>query len=138
MAYKYLEHVSMADVTVEATGKDLTEVFQSAADATIKVMAKPETVEPRITKEISIENEDPAKLLYAFIEELVYIKDADAIVFNKVDVKVEGNKCTATVKGDKADPSKQELETDVKAITMHYYKLEQTQEGWRAQFVLDV
>jgi len=138
MPYKYIEHVSMADVTVEATGKDLTEVFQSAADATIKVMAKPETVEPKITKEISIENKEPAKLLFEFIEELIYIKDADSMVFHSVSVKVEGDKCTATVRGDLAHPEKQELETDIKAITMHYYTLEKKEEGWRAQFVLDV
>ncbi|MBW3018783.1 archease, partial [Candidatus Woesearchaeota archaeon] len=126
----------VADITVEATGKDLRELLQSAADATIAVMAKPDTVAPKIEKTIEINQEDPEKLLYELIEELIFLKDSDAMVFNKVEVKLNG--CTAKAYGDKADPEKQELHQDVKAITMHYFTVEQTEQGWRAQFVLDI
>lgn len=138
MPYKYIEGITRADVCIEATGKDLTELFQGAADGTIKVMAEPETVKAAITKEFEVENDDPKRLLFEFIEEIIVIKDSEGMVFNKIMVNVEGNKCKGKAIGDKVNYEEQELGQDVKAITMHYYTVEKTEKGWRAQFVLDI
>lgn len=138
MPYRFLEGVTRADVCIEATGKDLTQLFQGAADGTNKAMVEPDSVKPAKTIEISVENDDPEKLLFDFIEEIVYIKDAKRMVFNKIEAEVEENKARARLTGDEVKPEEQELNQDVKAVTMHYFKLEQTEKGWRAQFVLDI
>ena len=38
MPYDYLEEIGTADIAFEATGRDLSELFSDAADATTNVM----------------------------------------------------------------------------------------------------
>ena len=139
MAYQFLEDVTLADVAFEATGKDLAELFQSAGQAVIESLANPETVKPKIIKVIEIQNNDVEKLLFEFLEEIVYLKDRDAIVFHDVVVEVNEKVMTlkATLRGDSIKHEEQELHQDVKAVTMHNYKVEKNGE-WKTNVVLDI
>ena len=139
MAYQFLEDVTLADVAFEATGKDLSELFQSAGQAVIESLANPETVKPKIIKVIEIQNNDVEKLLFEFLEEIVYLKDKDAIVFHDVSVEVNEDVMTlkATLRGDDIKHEEQELHQDVKAVTMHNYKVEKNGE-WKTRVVLDI
>ncbi len=140
MPFKFVEDIAIADVAFQATGKDLTELFQSAAQAVIESLANPKTVKPAIAKEIKKKEKDVEKLLFEFLEEIVYIKDADAMVFHDIEVKVDEKKMEvhATIRGDKIQPEKQELHQDVKAVTMHYYLVEKKDEVWTTTVVLDI
>ena len=89
MGFRFVEDITTADVAFEAKGKDLTELFQSAAQAVIESMANPKTIKPVIVKEIKKKNKDVEKLLFEFLEEIVYLKDRDAMVFGEIKVKVE-------------------------------------------------
>jgi len=139
MPFKFIEDIAMADVAFEATGKNLNELFESAAKATIESMANPKTVKPKIKKIIKKKAKDIDALLFEFLEEIIFLKDRDAIVFHDVDVKVDEKKMTvqATITGDKIQPEKQELRQDVKAVTMHYYRVEKDKH-WKANVVLDI
>ncbi|HLF54848.1 MAG TPA: archease [Candidatus Nanoarchaeia archaeon] len=139
MPYKFIEDVAIADIAFEATGKDLAELFQSAAQAVIESMANTKTVKPAVKKEIEKKAKDIETLLFEFLEEIVYLKDKDAMVFHDVKVKVNDKEITlkATLTGDEIKPTEQELHQDVKAITMHQYKVEKNKE-WKARVVLDI
>ena len=139
MPYKFREDISIADVAFDASGKNLTELFQSAAEAVIDSMANTKTIKPLIIKEIKKHEENVEKLLFEFLEEIIYLKDAESMVFHDIKVKVDEKKmeATAVLRGDKINPAKQELHQDVKAVTMHYYKVEKDK-IWRTQVVLDI
>src|SRR3989344_3112781 len=139
MSYKFLTDVAIADTAFEATGRTLTELFQSAAIALMVTLADPKTVKPVIAKVIEIKAETVDKLLFNFLDELVYLKDTDAMVFSKITVTVDEQKLSllATVKGDTVKPAEQKLGQDIKAVTMHYFRVEKTN-GWKAQVVLDI
>ena len=77
-------------------------------------------------------------LLYNFLSEIVYIKDTKQLVFQKAKVKIKDFKLEATLYCDKIDYNTQELRNDVKAITLHRFKLEKTKEGYKAMIVLDI
>ncbi|MEM3154214.1 MAG: archease [Candidatus Woesearchaeota archaeon] len=140
MPFKFIEDIAIADVAFRATGKNLTELFQSAADAVIESMANPKSIKPVVVKEIKIKNKDASKLLFDFLEEMIYLKDKDAIVFNKAEVKVDEKKMevTALLTGDTIKPDEQELNQDVKAVTMHYWMVEKKKGIWQATVVLDI
>ena len=140
MSFKYIEGVAMAEAAFEAEGKDLKELFESCADAFIDTSANPKTIKPEIKKEIKIKGKDIDELLFNFLEELVFIKDADAMVFNKVNVdEISETELKATITGDKIKVgSEQELRADVKAITMHMFKIEKTDKGWKAFVIMDI
>jgi len=139
MAYRFLEDVAIADIAFEATGKTLSELFQSAAEATVVSMANPKSVKEVITKEITLKAESVNNLLFDFLEEIIFIKDKDSMVFHevKVDVDEKGMSLKATLKGDAINPATQELRNDVKAVTMHYYEVIHEKE-WKARVVLDI
>ena len=139
MPFKFIEDIAIADVAFEATGKNLSELFESAAKATIESMANPKTVKQKIKKTIKKKAKNIDNLLFEFLEEIIFIKDKDALVFHGIKAKVDEKKITvqATITGDKIQPEKQELRQDVKAVTMHYYKVEKNKH-WKANVVLDV
>jgi SHS2 domain-containing protein len=140
MPFKFIEDISIADVAFKATGKNLTELFQNAAQAVVESMANPKTIKPEIVKKIKMKEKDASKLLFSFLEEIIYLKDKDAIVFKEIEVKVDEKKMevTATLTGDNINPEKQELHQDVKAVTMHYWLVEKKKNGWEAVVVLDI
>lgn len=140
MSYKFLTDVAIADTAFEATGRTLTELFQSAAIALMVTLADPKTVKPVIAKVIEIKAETVDKLLFNFLDELVYLKDTDAMVFSKITVTVDEQKLSllATVKGDAVKSSEQKLGQDIKAVTMHYFTVEKKTNGWSVRVVLDI
>jgi len=139
MPFKYVEGVAMAEAVFEAEGKDLKELFESCADAFIDTSANPETIKPVIKKEIDIKGDNVESLLFNFLEELVFLKDSEAMVFNKVIInEISENSLKAALTGDKIKVNEQELRADVKAITMHMFKVEKTNKGWKAIVIMDI
>lgn len=140
MPYRFIPDIAIADIAFEATGKTLQELFQSATDALIASFAETSTVKPTTTQEIEVKGEDIDKLLFNLLEEIIFLKDKDAIVFNTATVNVDEDTLTAkaTLKGDKINIEEQELLHDVKAVTMHYWQVQKTDKGWKANVVLDI
>jgi len=139
MPHKFLENVTYADVAFEARGKTLSELFLESALALFESMANTKTVKPKITKEITLSAQTIDRLLFEFLEEIIIIKDTDELVFHNLEVAVDEIKKSvhAILKGDKINKDTQELHQDVKAVTMHYFKVEKQKE-WTAQVVLDI
>ena len=137
MKYKFLPHT--ADVMFEAEGETLEEVFEACGRATFDVMADVKTVESKVKFQVDLENKDSEKLLFEFLSEIIYLKDAEYSVFSDVSIYIEGKyKLKATLSGDKIKPKKQKLGNDVKAVTMHKFKLEKTKNGFKAVVILDI
>ena len=141
MPFKFLDKVSIADTAFEATGKSLEEFFVACALATTRTMINPKTLEKKIKKELVLGGEKIDILLYDFLSELVFLKDSERLLFKEFKIKIEKNKkykLRATCYGDKINPDKQELGTDVKAITMHEFKVEETKAGFKTKITLDL
>ena len=136
MKYKFLEHT--ADIMFEAYGKNLNELFENAALAIFESTANIKTVKAKIKKEIKLENKDTEELLHDFLSEIIFLKDAKALIFSKVKVSIKKNKLKATLFGDKINKEKQELKDDIKAITYHLFKLEKTKHGYKATAIIDI
>ena len=138
MSYKFLEGISLADVAFEAKGKTLEEMFVSAAEAMTLTMVKDlKTVKPKVTKKISLKAENVEKLLYAFLEELIFLKDSKVMVFSKFKLKVTETSLSGEILGEKLDMKKHEMLVDVKAVTMHMFEVKKNGK-WKARVVLDV
>jgi len=134
--YDFLPHT--ADVKFRAYGKDLEEQFINAALACTSVMFDPEQIEPKEEKKIEVEGSDKQALLYNWLEEIIYLCDAEFFILNSVkDVKIEetkeGFKATAVFVGDKFQ-EKYKRHTGLKAPT--YNEMEITDEY--VQAVLDI
>ena len=138
MKFKYLADVAIADIAFEAYGKTLNEVFENSAYAFFDMTCNPKTIKSKIKKVINVKAENEKDLLYNFLSELIFLKDAKQLIFNKVKVIIKKNKLKATLFGDKIDYEKQELRNDIKAITFHQFNLEKTKNGYKSRVVVDI
>ncbi len=139
--YKFLENVAIADIAYEAYGKDLNEVFENAAMAIFELSAEIKTIDAKKKIEFKLENEKIDNLLYDFLSEILFLKDSKYMVFKLVKVAIRENKSfklKATLEGDTINPQKQQLENDIKAVTMHMFEVKKEESGYKASIVVDI
>lgn len=141
MPYRYLENIATADAAFEVVGQTLEELFRDAAIVTFEVMVDLKSVEPVITRKIELNNEAVDNLFFDWLSELVYLKDAEALLFSKFDISIKKNdfyKLKATASGETINQEKHTLRSDVKAVTYHMFEVKKTGENWTARVILDI
>jgi len=143
MPYKFLEDTSMADVAFEAQGKTLDELFKEAALAVTNTMVEDvRTIEQKISKSIELTAANVEMLLFHFLQELIFYKDAELLLFNKFDIALEEKEQAWHLRGkaygEKISPDRHELLADVKAVSLYKYRVEKAAQGWRATVIVDV
>ena len=141
--YRYRDDVALADAAFEAWGATLEELFVAAADATTNTMAENlEGIEDRQRRPIRIEDASADLLLFRFLGELIYLKDAEGLLMRVPAVlirRLDGILILeAEARGEPIDPLRHRLQADVKAVTLHRLRVEQTAHGWEASVVLDI
>jgi SHS2 domain-containing protein len=143
MPYTYLEEIGTADIAFEATGRDLPELFSAAADATTNVMIDNiEAIEPRKARRIELSSDQLDILLFDFLQELIFLKDAERLLLRMQDVRIderdENYFLKATAEGEPLDAERHHQRADVKAVTLHGFSVERTEGGWNARVLLDI
>lgn len=143
MSYEFLEDIAIADIAFRAWGKDLGELFVAAGDATINVMIDNlDAIEPKEQRIFSLENDELDLLLFNFLQELIYYKDSEQLLLQARQVQFsEKNgqqQLSAVAQGEKLDPNRHQQRVDVKAVTLHRFQLEKTDDGWTAMVILDI
>jgi SHS2 domain-containing protein len=143
MPYHYLEEIGTADIAFEATGRDLPELFTAAADATINVMIDNlDSIEPREARQIELSNDNVEMLLFDFLQELIYFKDARRLLLRaremQIDQKGETYFLKAKVAGERLDDTRHQQRADVKAVTLHGFSVKKDDENWKARVLLDI
>ena len=142
MPFEFHDEIATADVAFEAWGQTIEEMFISAAEATMNVMvADLEKIERRESREIEISSDAVDMLLFNLLQEIIFLKDAEQLLLRieSVEIGYDGLYFVKAICwGEQIDPGKHELIVDVKAVTLHMFKVEQTPRGWDAFIILDI
>jgi SHS2 domain-containing protein len=141
---KYIDHT--ADILFEATGSTIEELFEQCGLAVEESQIDLVNVEPKKKKTFHIENKKVDGLLFDFLDDLLFYKDAEQLIFSKFEFKMEepqnkqkfNYRMHVTGFGEKLDPKKHQQNVDVKAITMHMFEVKKTNEGWWAKVLIDI
>jgi SHS2 domain-containing protein len=139
MTYTILEHPS--DVGIEATGNSLIEAFEQAAHGLISVILDitPPSSAPSETRQIILECEDHQQLLVRWLSEILFLYDAQAFVPSEITiVELTAHRLGATLKGEQLSPTSHRAHLDVKAVTYHQIRVEETSTGARIRVFLDI
>jgi SHS2 domain-containing protein len=143
MPYYYLEDIATADIAFEATGRDLAELFSDAADATTNVMIDNiDAIQRRQTRQIELSSDNLDMLLFDFLQELIFLKDAEQLLLRMREIQIvdvdETYSIKAIAEGETIDAERHHQRTDVKAVTLHNFSVEETDGGWKAMVLLDI
>ncbi|MBI2139203.1 archease [Candidatus Woesearchaeota archaeon] len=140
--YTFLDHT--ADVLFEAYGETLDTLFQNAALALQESQFSLKTIKPKKTKTIRLKNEKIEMLLFSFLQELIFLKDAEQFAVRSCKVAIKETKggkgfsLTASCLGDKLDLKKQGSKVDAKAITFHQFSVGKEKGRWKARVIVDI
>ena len=81
-------------------------------------------------------------LLFDLLPELIYYKDSEKLMLrvNQARVQAEARPYVlgAIAHGETLDPERHHPRVDVKAVTLHHFRLEKTEQGWCASVILDI
>ena len=114
MTHRFLEHT--ADVKFRAEGSTIEEMYSSAADALNETIRGDIKILEQEEKSFEVDGPDSEVLLYNFLEEFLFLLDAQEFLVSSIkSINVGGNKIKCVVLGDKAE--NYVFTNDVKAIT---------------------
>lgn len=135
MKFKFLEHT--ADIKFQAFGKSEEELFENCALALRDSIYHGIKVKENKRKTIKAEGKDYESLMYNFLEEIIYLLDAEDFLIVKVEkIKIDKLKLKAIIVGDKASDYK--FTNPVKAVTYNEMFVKEEHGKWTSQVVLDV
>ena len=130
------------DLTFVAHGPTLEAVFAAAAEAFLAAtLDETGAVEMRERRELALEEPDLELLLLRFVNQLVFLRDAAQLLLRPERIRVTRNgvaRVETTLAGERIDPRRHVLRSDVKAATAHGLRVAESAGGWEARLTLDV
>ena|SRR3989344_1797196 len=140
MRFRFLDSIT-ADAGFIVYGKTENELFENASLALFSIMCDLKGVGPKNTQTIQLNRSRLDELLFDYLNELIFLKDKDAMLLSKFDITIHKNSkysISARLRGERIDRERHELKVDVKAVTKHDFKVEKTKVGYKANVIVDI
>ncbi|MDP2845601.1 MAG: archease, partial [Candidatus Methanoperedens sp.] len=123
-------------------GSTMEESFENAALAMFNVMIDTKNLKPEQMRQIELTSSDIKMLLADWLSELLYLFEVDGIVFcefkiDRIENAIEGVTLSGRAWGETLDLSRHTFDTQVKAVTLHELEVQQTDDGFLVQVVVD-
>jgi len=133
MSYKVLEH--LADLKIQASGKDLKELFSGFVKA-IADSSRPKIVEQeKVERKIEKKAESIDFLLIDFLNEILSLSDLYNEVYCESQFEVlKENQLVCVLKGYKVKG----FGLEIKGATWHDLKIEKQGDLWKAEVLFDI
>ena len=136
-AFDIIDHV--ADVGITAYGEDMKQLFANAALALFSLITDVQSVKERLQHRVEINSENRDNLLIEWLNELIYLFDAEHLLFSQFEIEsLNNNQLKATCHGEEFDPTRHRIKIDVKAATYHMLEVTQDSKGYKAQVIFDI
>jgi SHS2 domain-containing protein len=140
--YEIFEHT--ADYGIRARAESPEDLLADAARGLFSLMvANLDAVRAVEQVEFRIEGDQFDDLLHDWLTELLYTFAVRHLALSDFHVQVEGElpatlRLVATARGEPIDPTRHEIDLEVKAITWHGLKVERQGGEWLAEVIVDV
>lgn len=138
MSYRLLEHAT--DAVVEVSAGSMGEAFAAAAMAAAGITLDAGSVEQREGRRIEASGADMRHLLYAWLEEAVYLLVTEGFAFGRVEASVSRGgepSASGTAYGEPLDVGRHGFRVEIKAPTFHGMEVDEGR-GARLRFLLDL
>jgi SHS2 domain-containing protein len=127
-----VEHT--ADWGLEVWAPDLPGLMEEAARGMFELMGVEVSEESRCHRQLEIGADDREQLLVSFLEELLYVADAENLAFDGFMLKLVDTNLLARLEGGSIVSRNKEI----KAVTYHRLAIKKTRRGLKTSIVFDV
>jgi len=138
--FEILEHT--ADIGIAAYGKTKREVFINAARGMFEIIAGgTKNLKENFYDKIKLEADNLEGLLFAWLNELLYISETKLVILSKFKIKeLSDYHIEAEVGGAKINPPSVKIEKEIKAVTYHRLEIKKDEKSglWSAQIIFDI
>ncbi len=143
MDYGYQKRQTVTEIGFEAEADSREKMFTAAADALMNIMIdNVDTVRAKVPIVFRLEEESISMLLFQFLQELVYHKDAERLLLRvplvKIDRKNKRFRLQAEARGEEIDPARHLLLNDIKAMTFNGLEVQSHAGKWKARAFADI
>ncbi len=143
-SFKLLDHT--ADILFQCDAASLEGVFVQAGLALAEITTELSSLGVGVQKEITGKNKNLEYLFFDFLDDLLFYKDSELLVFKEFAIKITLDETTkeyalhCVARGEALEEGKHERKLDIKAITMHMFEIGQDVESgrWHAQVLVDI
>ncbi len=137
MRYRLLNHT--ADLRVQVYGNSLRQLFQNALYTLTDLLTDARRVRTLRSRRVTVRGEGEDLLLVRFLRELLFLFETRRFLGRRLEFLLLGDTILkAKVWGERFDPARHPLRTEVKAVTYHRLKVERRRERWVAEVIFDV
>jgi SHS2 domain-containing protein len=135
MTHEIIDHT--ADIQYKVRADSLEKLFIESAEV-MQESFMTGKVKKKIKKNIEVQGKDFENLLYNFLEELLFLFDAEHFLFSEIKMSFDETSKTiiATLKGDIAEGY--EIHSHIKAITYNEMYVKKKRGKWECLVTLDV
>jgi SHS2 domain-containing protein len=135
--YEIFEHT--ADFGLRIRAKDRESLFAEAGVALFSaIVANLDSVRPVKDVPFTVKGNDCEELLHDWLAELLFTFHAARMVFAEFKVQFNDDGLTAVGRGEPIDFMRHEIDTEIKAITWHGFKVEHVEDGLQAEVIVDI
>jgi SHS2 domain-containing protein len=128
-----------ADVGLRVWAATSAEAFAAVAEAMFDIMVEREGIEDAHRWQVAVDADDWEDLLIAWLEELLYLYETERMVLHSCHVREIGpSHLDAELAGDYLNPERHPTRVQIKAVTYHQLRAEETAEGFEIQVIFDI
>ncbi len=139
MPYELIDHT--ADLGIAVTAGSMEALFETAAHAMFEQITDTRTLTGSLKTRLTITGIDREDLMINWLRELLFLWNGREYLFKQAGIEKitdTGLTLTARVWYDSFDRQIHQIFADIKAVTYHGIRVEQTDAGWQATIIFDV
>lgn len=140
MTYRYLEHT--ADVGVELEADSYENLLSEGVLAFTDCLTEIDAIQVQLERQVDLTAASREALLVDWLNELVYLFEAESILFRRAELEVRemesGLALSGRLQGERYDPSRHPIKTLIKAVTYHQLAVRSSNRGWTARVIFDL
>jgi len=142
--FEIVDHT--ADIGIKVWADQLRSLFTEAAKATLSIIADIKTVEKKEKRNIKIEAENIEELFLQWLKEILYVIEKDEMLFSEFQIENDNfSYCDdfqcfiqAVLSGEKINPTRHGICTEIKAVTRHNFFLKKEDDLWKTFVLFDI
>lgn len=136
---RYRMTTRQSELALKVFGNSQADLFTNSAFALFDVMTDIGKIELEEHLPLEVEGVDRDDLMVNWMRELLYLFQGSGYLLKEFQIhEAKDTLVRAEVSGEKLDPDRHEIKTDIRAVVYHQSRMQKTGEQWTAQVIFEI